>query len=205
MRHTEFWARMDAALGPAYARPGPGSRSSAGLDEMTVQQALEAGWDAKTIWRVVWQALSCRRATADLREGGCPVERAGMSGRAGGNGLERVEIPVADVSRTQASGRCPACRRWIRTHVRDTFIPKLASLDAYSTAARATGLCRRSRLASCHDSEDTGFASPSHVMDGAMVAADRSKALDNALAQIERLTARARSCDWATRVVRRSR
>ncbi len=57
MRHTEFWTRMNAALGPAYATTWAREQVLAGLDEMTVQQALEAGWDAKTVWRVVWRAL----------------------------------------------------------------------------------------------------------------------------------------------------
>jgi hypothetical protein len=57
VRHTEFWARMRAALGPAYASTWAKEHVLAGLDEMTVQQALDAGWDAKTVWRAVWREL----------------------------------------------------------------------------------------------------------------------------------------------------
>jgi Protein of unknown function (DUF3046) len=57
VRHTEFWSRMDSALGPAYARTWAKEQALAGLDGMTVQEAFDAGWDAKTIWRVVWRAL----------------------------------------------------------------------------------------------------------------------------------------------------
>ncbi len=57
MRHTEFWARMEAALGPSYARTWAKEQALAGLDGLTVQEAFDAGWDAKTIWRVVWRAL----------------------------------------------------------------------------------------------------------------------------------------------------
>ncbi|MDQ1483628.1 MAG: hypothetical protein QOF35_1704 [Actinomycetota bacterium] len=48
---------MDAALGPAYARTWAKEQVLGGLDGMTVQEAFDAGWDAKTIWRVVWRAL----------------------------------------------------------------------------------------------------------------------------------------------------
>jgi Protein of unknown function (DUF3046) len=48
---------MNAALGPAYATTWAKEQALAGLEEMTVQQALDAGWDAKTVWRVVWRAL----------------------------------------------------------------------------------------------------------------------------------------------------
>ncbi len=57
VRQTEFWTRMEAALGPAYARTWAKEHVLAGLDEMTVQQALDAGWDVKVIWREVWRAL----------------------------------------------------------------------------------------------------------------------------------------------------
>jgi hypothetical protein len=57
VRHTEFWARMDAALGSAYARTWAKEQVLAGLDGLTVQEALDAGWDTKAVWRVVWRAL----------------------------------------------------------------------------------------------------------------------------------------------------
>lgn len=57
MRHTEFWARMEAALGPTYARTWAREHVVAGLEQRTVQQALDEGWDAKAVWRAVWVEL----------------------------------------------------------------------------------------------------------------------------------------------------
>jgi hypothetical protein len=57
MRHTEFWARMDAALGPAYARSWAEQQVLADLDGRTVNEALAAGETPKTVWRAVWAAL----------------------------------------------------------------------------------------------------------------------------------------------------
>ena len=57
MRLTEFWARMEAALGPAYARSWAHSHVLAGLDGRTVDEALAQGEDAKSVWLEVWRAL----------------------------------------------------------------------------------------------------------------------------------------------------
>jgi len=57
LRLTEFWARMEAALGPAYARSWARQQVLPGLGERTVQEALDDGWDAKRVWREVHQAL----------------------------------------------------------------------------------------------------------------------------------------------------
>lgn len=57
MRHTEFWARMDQALGPAYARTWSHEHVMADLGGRTVDQALAAGESPKTVWRAVWQTL----------------------------------------------------------------------------------------------------------------------------------------------------
>lgn len=57
MRYTEFWARMETALGAAYARTWAREHVIAGLGERTVEQALAAGWDARDVWREVWRAL----------------------------------------------------------------------------------------------------------------------------------------------------
>jgi hypothetical protein len=57
MRHTEFWARMDAALGPAYARSWAEQQVLADLDGRTVNEALAAGETPKAVWRAVWAAL----------------------------------------------------------------------------------------------------------------------------------------------------
>jgi hypothetical protein len=57
MRHTEFWARMETALGPAYARSWAEQQVLADLDGRTVVEALAAGESPKTVWRAVWAAL----------------------------------------------------------------------------------------------------------------------------------------------------
>lgn len=57
MRHTELWARMEAALGAAYARTWAREHVVAGLEQRTVLQALDAGWEAKAVWRAVWEEL----------------------------------------------------------------------------------------------------------------------------------------------------
>jgi hypothetical protein len=57
VRHTEFWARMEQALGPAYARTWAREHVMAGLGGRTVEEALAAGESPKTVWRVVWETL----------------------------------------------------------------------------------------------------------------------------------------------------
>lgn len=57
MRHTEFWARMESALGPTYARTWSREHVIAGLGGRTVVQALDAGESPKTVWRAVWETL----------------------------------------------------------------------------------------------------------------------------------------------------
>jgi Protein of unknown function (DUF3046) len=57
VRHTEFWSRMENALGPAYARTWARQHVIAGLGERTPQQALDDGEDAKVVWREVWKVL----------------------------------------------------------------------------------------------------------------------------------------------------
>ena len=57
VRHTEFWRRMDAALGPAYARAWAEQYVLAELDGRTVAEALDAGEPPKAVWAAVWRAL----------------------------------------------------------------------------------------------------------------------------------------------------
>jgi hypothetical protein len=57
MRHTEFWARMEHALGPSYARTWAQQQVIADLGNRTVAEALEAGEPPKRVWRVVWEKL----------------------------------------------------------------------------------------------------------------------------------------------------
>lgn len=57
MRHTEFWARMEAALGPAYAHAWAAQFVIAELGERTVSEALDAGESPKRVWAAVWRVL----------------------------------------------------------------------------------------------------------------------------------------------------
>ena len=57
MRHTEFWARMEQALGPAYARSWAEQHVLGELGERTVLESLESGEAPKTVWRAVWSEL----------------------------------------------------------------------------------------------------------------------------------------------------
>lgn len=57
MRHTEFWERMDRALGPASARSWASLTVLSGLGGRTAQEALDAGVPPKEVWRVVWGFL----------------------------------------------------------------------------------------------------------------------------------------------------
>ena len=57
MKHTEFWTRMDEALGPAYSRSWASMFVLADLGGRTAQQALEDGVSPKQVWRAVWAAL----------------------------------------------------------------------------------------------------------------------------------------------------
>jgi hypothetical protein len=57
MRHTEFWARMEHALGSSYARSWAHHHVLAELGGRTVDEALAAGVEPKQVWRAVWAAL----------------------------------------------------------------------------------------------------------------------------------------------------
>jgi hypothetical protein len=57
MRHTEFWARMEHALGASYARTWSREHVLADLGGRTVSEALEAGETPKRVWQAVWRAL----------------------------------------------------------------------------------------------------------------------------------------------------
>ena len=57
MRHTEFWERLDHALGPAYARSWASLFVISDLGGRTAQQALDAGVPPKEVWRAVWSVL----------------------------------------------------------------------------------------------------------------------------------------------------
>ena len=57
MRHTEFWARMEQVLGPAYAPVWARQQVITALEGRTVDQALAAGVAPKVVWRAVAEVL----------------------------------------------------------------------------------------------------------------------------------------------------
>nr|WP_323793166.1 DUF3046 domain-containing protein [Nocardioides sp.] len=57
MRHTEFWERMQLALGIDYMRVWAETHVMSDLDRRTAQEALDAGVPPKQVWRAVWAAL----------------------------------------------------------------------------------------------------------------------------------------------------
>jgi hypothetical protein len=57
MRHTEFWDRLDRALGDAYARTWAESIVMAELGGRTAAEALAAGESPKRVWLAVWAQL----------------------------------------------------------------------------------------------------------------------------------------------------
>ncbi len=58
VRLTEFWRRMDARFGPAYARSYAADQVLSTLGSRTVLQALADGDDAKDVWRAVCDATN---------------------------------------------------------------------------------------------------------------------------------------------------
>jgi hypothetical protein len=57
VRHTEFWVRMEQALGPDYARWWADQHVLGDLDGRTVVESLEEGEAPKRVWRAVWAEL----------------------------------------------------------------------------------------------------------------------------------------------------
>ncbi len=57
MRLTEFWERMDDALGAGYAEYWADTHVVAELGGRTVAQALADGEDAYHVWRAVFHTL----------------------------------------------------------------------------------------------------------------------------------------------------
>ncbi|MER6630497.1 DUF3046 domain-containing protein [Streptomyces sp. NPDC000987] len=53
MRLTVFWQRMAEHFGPEYADTFARDHVMAQLGGRTVHQALDEGWEAKEVWRVV--------------------------------------------------------------------------------------------------------------------------------------------------------
>jgi hypothetical protein len=57
MRLTDFWERMENALGAGYARSWAADVHLASLEGRTAAQALEDGIDTQVVWRAVHEAL----------------------------------------------------------------------------------------------------------------------------------------------------
>ncbi len=57
MRHSELWNRLDHHLGRGYARVWADTQVLRDLGGRTVQEALTAGEEPKTVWRAVHAAL----------------------------------------------------------------------------------------------------------------------------------------------------
>jgi hypothetical protein len=57
VKHTEFWERLDDALGRGYARSWASMFVLTELGGRTVDEALAAGVPPKQVWRAVWAAL----------------------------------------------------------------------------------------------------------------------------------------------------
>ena len=57
MRHTEFWALMDAALGDAYSRSWAELTVIGELGSRTTREALDAGVPPKEVWAAVRRQL----------------------------------------------------------------------------------------------------------------------------------------------------
>jgi Protein of unknown function (DUF3046) len=57
VKETELWQRMRDHLGDGYYRVWAGEQHMSSLGGKTVQQAVDEGMSAKTIWRAVWATL----------------------------------------------------------------------------------------------------------------------------------------------------
>ena len=64
MRLTDFWERMEATFGAAYARSWADDQHLAALGGRTVNQALDDGEETRTVWRAV---CAHAQVPADLR------------------------------------------------------------------------------------------------------------------------------------------
>ncbi|UFN44796.1 DUF3046 domain-containing protein [Nocardioides okcheonensis] len=57
MRHTEFWARLDDALGRDYSRSWAELTVLRDLDGRTTREAIDAGMSPKEVWAAVRRQL----------------------------------------------------------------------------------------------------------------------------------------------------
>ena len=60
---TEFWDRMDLALGHGYARSWAHDHVLSSLGGRTAEQALTEGEEAKFVWRAVHAELNLPSST----------------------------------------------------------------------------------------------------------------------------------------------
>ena len=60
MRLSDFWARLDATFGPAYAASVAADQVLSQLDGRTVNEALKAGVPTVAVWRAVVAAYPDR-------------------------------------------------------------------------------------------------------------------------------------------------
>ncbi|GGZ36255.1 DUF3046 domain-containing protein [Streptomyces poonensis] len=58
MRLTVFWQRMADHFGEGYAETFAHDHVMSELGGRTVRQALDAGWEAKDVWRVVCSTMN---------------------------------------------------------------------------------------------------------------------------------------------------
>ncbi len=57
MRHSEFWQRMETALGAAYAASWARQQAITSLGGRTAVEALDDGIDPQQVWRAVHASL----------------------------------------------------------------------------------------------------------------------------------------------------
>jgi hypothetical protein len=57
VRHSEFWVRMEHALGASYARSWASSFVMRELGGRTAAEAIDAGMSPKEVWEAVWRTL----------------------------------------------------------------------------------------------------------------------------------------------------
>ena len=57
VRHTEFWTRLDEALGAAYSRSWAELTVLRELDGRTTREAIDAGVPPKQVWAAVHRQL----------------------------------------------------------------------------------------------------------------------------------------------------
>lgn len=57
MRHTEFWERLDQAMGRASSRAWAELFVLGELGSRTTVEALDAGIPPKQVWAAVWRVL----------------------------------------------------------------------------------------------------------------------------------------------------